>query len=116
MDNKKINQKHLNARIWGGDKELNVEGADAVVFLAFTHGEDGTMIEGQIEGGFTGRDYMEAFEQIANAFGREHLMMYMLKDSAKELMRRIARGNDDEKDETEPDCAESCDGEKPDRD
>lgn len=95
-------EKNLNVRIWGRQKELNVDGADAVVCITFTRGEEKTEVNSHIEGGFAVRDYMETFEQIVKVFGKKHLMMYLVKDTAEGLMRRIMEDEDEDKDTAEP--------------
>lgn len=70
--------------------------------ITFTRGEEGTAVNGCIQGNFSGGEYMETFNQIVKAFGKEHLMMYLLKDSAETLMRHIAEDKDEDKDTAEP--------------
>ena len=101
MENKHP-EKNLNVRIWGGQKELNVDGADAVVCITFTRGEEKTKVNGCIQGGFSGGECMETFNQIVKAFGKKNLTRYLLKDTAETLMRHIAEDEDEDKDTAEP--------------
>ena len=115
MDNeKKYDQKNLNARIWGGEEELNVEGADAIVCIAITRGEDVDHHAVHIEGAFKGRDYMRIFKQLEDTFGKEHLMMYVTLEAMGGLFDKITGGANEPENETESDPAEGGDGEKPD--
>ena len=95
-------EKNLNVRIRGGQNELNVDGADAVVCITFTRGEEKTEVNGHIEGDFSTKCYMETFDQIVKAFGEKYLTMYLLKSSAETLMRHIAEDEDEDKDTAEP--------------
>ena len=115
MDNeKKYDQKNLNARIWGCAEELNVEGADAIVCIAITHGEDGDHHEVHIEGSFKGEDYMRIFKQLEETFGEEHLEMYIELKAMGGMLEKITGVKNEPENETESDPAEGGDGEKPD--
>ena len=115
MDNeKKYDQKNLNARTWGGAEELNVEGADAIVCIAITHGEDGDRHAVHIEGNFKGGDYMRIFKRLEEAFGKEHLMMYVTLKAMGGMLGKILGVENEHENETESDPAEGGDGEKPD--
>ena len=115
MDNeKKYDQKNLNARIWGGAEELNVEGADAIVCIAVTHEEDGDHHAVHIEGSFKGGDYMRIFKQLEDAFGEEYLKMHIALKTMGGMFGKILGVENENKNETESDPAEGGDGEKPD--
>ena len=115
MDNeKKHDQKNLNARTWGGEEELNVEGADAIVCIAITHEEDGDNHAVYIEGSFKGGDYMRIFEKLECVFGEEHLMMYIMHKTMDGMLEKILEVENEHENETESDSAEGGDGEKPD--
>ena len=115
MDNeKKYSQKNLNARTWGGEKELNVEGADAIVCIAITHGEDRDRHAVHIEGAFKGEDYMRIFKQLEDTFGEEHLKKYIMLKVMGGMFEKILGVENEHENETESDPAEGGDGEKPD--